>query len=421
MIAGTWGGAVGRAIARIDASWDLVRSPARSLVRGAARVGVVAIVATALGMALGAATARAVLLASDHGTGNLTAPSDDPGFDHVGVRLPGQLSAVYLRNGWVISAAHAGAGTVRLGGVDYPALAGSARSLVHGGAVAPDLILFRLVDETGLTALPIRASAPAPGASVTLAGNGFDRGAPVTYAGHSGWAWLATRALRWGTNRVAERGFDLTIGDRTTRAFSTRFDLSGGTSSEAQAVVGDSGGAVFLKNGDGWELAGILFAIDAYEGQPINTSLDGNASFAADLSYYRTQIEAIVDVPACSNGLDDDGDGLVDWPADLGCRDADDGSERFACEDQLDNDGDGLVDWPLDPGCGRAQADTESPHCQNGLDDDGDGLVDTADPQCLYPWIGSEAPPKSCGLLGPDAVLALCALHALRRLRRQST
>jgi hypothetical protein len=387
---------------------------ARGTARASAAVGVLAVVLATL---LGAGAAQAVLLASGDGTGNLSAPTDDPGFDHVGTRLPGNLSAVYLRNGWVLSAAHVGAGTVRLGGVDYAALAASARSLVHGGAVAPDLILFRLVDETGLAPLALRASVPALNASVTLAGNGFDRGAALSYGGHAGWGWLATRALRWGTNRVAQRGFDVTIGSATTRAFSTTFTVSGGTTSEAQAVVGDSGGAVFLKNGTAWELAGILFAIDAYEGQPANTSLDGNSSFAADLSYYRAQIEAIVDVPACSDGLDDDADGDVDWPADTGCRGADDASERYACEDQLDDDGDGLVDWPLDPGCAVVFADDESPQCQNGLDDDGDGLADAADPQCTKPWIGSEAPPKSCGLLGAEALLVLAAARALRRRR----
>jgi len=383
-------------------------------VRASALVGVLVIVLATL---LGAGAAQAVLIASGDGTGNLSAPADDPGFHHVGIRLPGNLSAVYLRNGWVITAAHAGAGTVRLDGVDYAAVAGSARNLVHSGPVAPDLILFRLVDETGLAPLPLRASAPALNANVTLVGNGFDRGAALSYGGHAGWGWLATRGLRWGTNRVAQRGFDLTIGSATTRSFSTTFTVPGGTTSEAQAVVGDSGGAVFLKNGSLWELAGIVYAIDAYEGQPTNTSLDGNSSFAADLSYYRTQIQAIVDVPACSDGLDDDADGDVDWPADTGCRGADDASERFACEDQLDDDGDGLVDWPLDPGCAISVADDESPQCQNGLDDDGDGLADAADPQCTKPWVGSEAPPKSCGLLGAEALLALAAARALRRRR----
>jgi len=63
---------------------------------------------------------------------------------------------------------------------------------------------------------------------------------------------------------------------------------------------------------------------------------------------------------ACRDGLDNDGDGRVDYPADRGCADASDGNERKGtrkpprlrvCQDGRDNDGDGLVDFPADPGC----------------------------------------------------------------------
>jgi glucose/arabinose dehydrogenase len=52
-----------------------------------------------------------------------------------------------------------------------------------------------------------------------------------------------------------------------------------------------------------------------------------------------------------------------------------------ACENGLDDDGDGLVDWAPepgqgDPGCLDDEGMLEDPACQNGLDDDGDGRVD---------------------------------------------
>ena len=56
--------------------------------------------------------------------------------------------------------------------------------------------------------------------------------------------------------------------------------------------------------------------------------------------------------PACRDGLDNDGDGRVDFPRDLGCTTADDGTEEPPCADGFDNDGDGLVDDAEDPGCG---------------------------------------------------------------------
>jgi calcineurin-like phosphoesterase family protein len=60
--------------------------------------------------------------------------------------------------------------------------------------------------------------------------------------------------------------------------------------------------------------------------------------------------------PACSDGLDNDADGLTDHPADPGCTSVSDTDETNpppapACSDGLDNDGDGLTDHPADPGC----------------------------------------------------------------------
>ena len=47
------------------------------------------------------------------------------------------------------------------------------------------------------------------------------------------------------------------------------------------------------------------------------------------------------------------------------------------CKDGVDNDGDGRIDWPADPGCFDANWDREDPACQNGVDDDGDGQIDS--------------------------------------------
>ena len=45
-----------------------------------------------------------------------------------------------------------------------------------------------------------------------------------------------------------------------------------------------------------------------------------------------------------------------------------------------------LVDFPADPGCASAQSPIENPECSNGIDDDGDGPIDhPADAQCVRP------------------------------------
>jgi hypothetical protein len=81
---------------------------------------------------------------------------------------------------------------------------------------------------------------------------------------------------------------------------------------------------------------------------------------------------------SCSDGLDDDGDGRVDFPDDPGCADAADATEtalHLVCDDGLDNDRDGRVD-ARDPGCGDPTAPREDPACDDELDNDGDGRID---------------------------------------------
>ena len=63
---------------------------------------------------------------------------------------------------------------------------------------------------------------------------------------------------------------------------------------------------------------------------------------------------------ACSDDIDNDVDGRIDYPDDPGCIDEADDDETdavappAACADGADNDGDGKVDYPADPGCADA-------------------------------------------------------------------
>ncbi len=63
--------------------------------------------------------------------------------------------------------------------------------------------------------------------------------------------------------------------------------------------------------------------------------------------------------PECSDGIDNDGDGVIDFPADPGCDSPEDDDERNECVDGVDNDGDGLIDFGSDPGCESPQDDDE--------------------------------------------------------------
>jgi len=55
----------------------------------------------------------------------------------------------------------------------------------------------------------------------------------------------------------------------------------------------------------------------------------------------------------CSDGIDNDGDYLVDYPEDVGCDAPEDGWERGSpvCDDDIDNDVDDQADFPADLGC----------------------------------------------------------------------
>jgi len=75
---------------------------------------------------------------------------------------------------------------------------------------------------------------------------------------------------------------------------------------------------------------------------------------------------------ACSNGVDDDADALVDLFEDPGCADAADPSETDvvpapACANGADDDGDALADYPADPGCTIPGDDDELELCPGGV------------------------------------------------------
>ena len=118
-----------------------------------------------------------------------------------------------------------------------------------------------------------------------------------------------------------------------------------------------------------------------------------------DGATYPCEVERIGAGFSCSDGIDNNGDGLIDqedplcyypWSAE--------GAENPGyvgigpCNDNRDNDGDGLVD-ALDPGCvssdDASEEDGYQPPtlgtCADGIDNDGDGFSDRDDPSCIWP------------------------------------
>ena len=66
------------------------------------------------------------------------------------------------------------------------------------------------------------------------------------------------------------------------------------------------------------------------------------------------QLDPDARLTACSDGIENDNDGMIDFPRDLGCDSPQDDSEdspaKPGCSDNRDNDGDGKIDFPNDPG-----------------------------------------------------------------------
>ena len=105
-----------------------------------------------------AAPAASVIIDAADGSGNTSAPSPDPGWDYVGVR--GGLTAIYLGDGWVLTANHVGAGDLDLGGTLYPALPGTEVRLTNGDGSFADLLVFAIQPYPVMPLLPLAATAP---------------------------------------------------------------------------------------------------------------------------------------------------------------------------------------------------------------------------------------------------------------------
>lgn len=272
----------------------------------------------ALAMLL-ATPAGAVLIDGVDGTINTSAPADDPGWANVGIA--GGATGVYLGNGHVLTANHVSTGgSVKFGSVSYTEVPGTAVRISNGDGTFADLKVFLITPAPPLPTLAIRANPSLPTGDVIMIGHGRERGAATSSNDPMAWQvptppnvvpdppiegylWPGSKKLRWGKNRIV----GMWPAWYHTSAFYSVFDAPGmpdATTHEAQAANGDSGGAVFAKDGANWELAGIMLAVANYSTQfPNVSSLHGNQTGAANLSFYRDEIIEVTDLPEPAQSL----------------------------------------------------------------------------------------------------------------------
>lgn len=170
-----------------------------------------------------------------------------------------------------------------------------------------------------ITAVTLASTTPAVGSDVVMVGFGAT-GTFVSWdtttdpwtspgADASGYDWAGPNVKQWGSNQIHEKGSTVYS---PNISIITDFDNTAG---EGQGSRGDSGGAVFYKNGLNWELIGLMVAVGvttngslyggAFVGQPDSTSvsfIQGNpnaksVTFSAEISQYRSDIlQAIPEV-----------------------------------------------------------------------------------------------------------------------------
>jgi probable HAF family extracellular repeat protein len=325
--------------------------------------------------------------------------------------------------------------------LDFEGGGAAALVLESGGITQVPFVFGGIAPQTPLLTLPVPGvlsifvgdsiAREASGALLVtgfgVLGDGIFRvgatGAPVTKVtpGFSGDTWMDLAVEASGNILAAGTRFGVGTGVfRVNPATGARTSLSSGAPwvDPASVAVGTSGQVYVGDAGTCSEAScsgAQVVQVDPTTGARLFVRSGGFITGETDIAVIRAK-------PACSNGVDDDGDTLADFPFDFHCRSFEDASELPDCGNGLDDDGDGATDFPADIGCASATGQREDPACSDGLDNDGDGRIDwdggpgagTPDPQCAATPSKTKESANSCGV-GAEIALALAALAARAR------
>jgi hypothetical protein len=280
-------------------------------------------------LALGLSHAAAVVISGTNGSINTTGAGAGDGWNYVGT--VGGASGIYLGqyggSYWVMTAAHVGPGNFTLNANTYSYVGGSVVPVLNPNNSPTDLIVFQISTQPPSLPNLVLADSTAFADDVVMIGNGRNRAAsettwhvdtgttpnvwsstttPESDITRTGYEWAPGNTKRWGENTVSGTttiSYSVSGTTRTVHSIVTDFDQLEG---EGQAATGDSGGGIFHLNNnntplvstdDFWELSGMMVTIGTFSGQPADTAVYGNLTYAVDIAYYKNQILAVVPEP----------------------------------------------------------------------------------------------------------------------------
>ena len=223
---------------------------------------------------------------ADHNTSKPEGELNGSGWDLHG--FFNAFTGIHIHRNCFITAKHIGGhigNTFRYQNVDY-------QTIAYYPDPKTDLIIWQVDAPLSMFA-KVADSLPGVGSEVVVFGRGTQKGDPIfasdTDAESIGWSWgKADRVMRWGTNRISAiiNASNHPVKHDSIEAFNFACRFNNFLNpNECTLSSGDSGGGIFSKFGNAWNLIGINYAVTGpYRSDP--NSLSFNASVYNGSSLY---------------------------------------------------------------------------------------------------------------------------------------
>jgi len=230
---------------------------------------------------------------------NNSQPAGDQGWSSMGVYNTG--GAVYLKNGWFITAGHLGTsgGSVNYSSVDYSISKWT--NITNDIGTSADIRLIQVLNPSAFTGSgsSVYTNSMSIGTGVTMIGNGRDVSSVASTGLETRYYEGTVSQMKWGQNVISGHQTGYSELGFVSDVYITT--LNDGT---AQALDKDSGGGVFFydSGSDEYLLSGVIIAATRYSDGNIyartHKTLDNSTTSFVDLSAYSEQINQAIPEPA---------------------------------------------------------------------------------------------------------------------------